>query len=237
MSDTRTRSYQHNRSDGMPKGTNPGIVVRALYEHKVRTLLDVGGGRGEFMLYCRERKSDLTCWLVDVSTQAVASANRSGVYGWACDAGEDILPYESAFFDAVHCGDTLEHIYATDALLDEIHRVLRPGGVFIVTVPNLAAWFNRLMLLVGVQPMYTQVCERTPGPRTGSHIRVMTTGALKWLLEQHGFAVKSMHGVGFCLGWGASKRYPVLTRLLSWLTCWNPYWANRVTVVAMKEQA
>lgn len=45
------------------------------------------------------------------------------------------FPFESASFDAVLCNQVLEHVFNPDEFLDEIGRVLRPGGKLLLTVP------------------------------------------------------------------------------------------------------
>ena len=54
-------------------------------------------------------------------------------------AGER-LPYESGTFDGVVCLDVLEHVQDPQAVLRESHRVLKPGGVVLTTVPNRHAF-------------------------------------------------------------------------------------------------
>jgi SAM-dependent methyltransferase len=45
------------------------------------------------------------------------------------------FPFDDASFDAVLCNQVLEHIFEPDAFLQEIRRVLRPGGKLLLTVP------------------------------------------------------------------------------------------------------
>lgn len=54
-------------------------------------------------------------------------------------AGEQ-LPYPAASFDLVACMDVLEHVTDAPAVLGEIHRVLKPGGLALTTVPNRHAF-------------------------------------------------------------------------------------------------
>lgn len=51
------------------------------------------------------------------------------------------LPFEDASFDVITALDVLEHIEHDDAALAEMHRVLRPGGVMVATVPaSMRLW-------------------------------------------------------------------------------------------------
>lgn len=52
----------------------------------------------------------------------------------------DRWPLESAVADFVLCTETLEHVAAPDVFLSEMHRVLKPGGRVILTVPFAARW-------------------------------------------------------------------------------------------------
>jgi SAM-dependent methyltransferase len=52
-----------------------------------------------------------------------------------CDAAS--LPCKTSCFDAVVCSELLEHVYDSASVLREIHRVLRPTGVCLISVPFL----------------------------------------------------------------------------------------------------
>jgi len=54
------------------------------------------------------------------------------------------LEFESSSFDAVTILDVLEHIHDQGAVLAELHRVLKPGGVLIITVPgqHFLSWLD-----------------------------------------------------------------------------------------------
>jgi ubiquinone/menaquinone biosynthesis C-methylase UbiE len=61
------------------------------------------------------------------------------------DAGA--LPFAPASFDRVYCSEVLEHLVDPGAAVAEIRRVLKPGGVAVLSVPN-EALINRLKALV-----------------------------------------------------------------------------------------
>ena len=59
---------------------------------------------------------------------------------------------EDAIADGVIANQVIEHLYDTDNLLSEIWRVLKPGGVLVVSTEHLASWHNIFALLLGWQP-------------------------------------------------------------------------------------
>ncbi len=58
------------------------------------------------------------------------------------------LPYPDASFDLVTCSEVLEHVENYRAVLREIRRVLKPGGLMVVTTPNVLNMKSRLRYLV-----------------------------------------------------------------------------------------
>jgi SAM-dependent methyltransferase len=124
----------------------------------------------------------------------------------------------SGQFDLTICEQVIEHLHNTTHFLSELAKITRAGGHLLISTENLASWPNRLMLLAGLAPFSTQpVCGayvggwkkgiHTPectledshptfsGQR--GHVRVLTKGQLKSLLEKAGFHVVSTHGYGF----------------------------------------
>ncbi|MEJ8669191.1 class I SAM-dependent methyltransferase [Streptomyces sp. MS1.AVA.1] len=77
------------------------------------------------------------------------------------------LPFRTGSADAVLFSEVIEHLVDPDAALDEIRRVLRPGGHLMLSTPNLAAWYNRALLLAGVQPVFSEVSLRGIHGRPG----------------------------------------------------------------------
>ena len=120
-----------------------------------------------------------------------------------CDVDKEDLPFPKNYFESIHCGEIIEHVYDTDHLLDEIYRVLSPSGICIITTPNLASWINRVILLLGYQPFSVPVSVKyeragelksvfTLGHR--GHFRVMTMKGFKELLKLHRFKIISLQG-------------------------------------------
>jgi len=100
--------------------------------------LDVGCGRGELVAAAQERGWQAEG--VDVSTHFVRYARER--YGVTAHAGGlDDQRFPDARFDAIAMGAVLEHVYDPRGLLVEAARVLRPGGVLWIDVPNEAGLF------------------------------------------------------------------------------------------------
>jgi SAM-dependent methyltransferase len=108
------------------------------------------------------------------------------------------LPFKDESFDFVTAFDLIEHLARPDDLLSESFRLLKVGGFFIVSTPNLASYLNRLVLLLGFSPyQYTpsryRVGEVFTTSKSGyGHVSVFTYNGLKELLAIHRFrTVKS----------------------------------------------
>jgi 2-polyprenyl-6-hydroxyphenyl methylase/3-demethylubiquinone-9 3-methyltransferase len=87
---------------------------------------------------------------VDVSAGAIGIAKRHAASSglpirYLVASGED-LPLPDASVDCVVCVDVLEHVRSLDQVLDEIRRVLRPGGVFLFDTIN-RTWLARFVIV------------------------------------------------------------------------------------------
>ncbi len=66
------------------------------------------------------------------------------------------LPFGEGTFDLVWCTEVIEHLRNPKNLLREIQRVLKPGGVVILTAPNSAWWFYSVVRVWGWTPQRLQ---------------------------------------------------------------------------------
>lgn len=133
------------------EGLSTGSIIRATID-KIRELapnlrgdhLDIGAGNGE---------------LIDRVMRAFSVAPR------ACDYRDDLmtiegvkvevanlnsepLPYRDGSFDLVTCTEVIEHLEHYRPLVREIYRVLRPGGVCVLSTPNVLNLRSRLRYLL-----------------------------------------------------------------------------------------
>jgi 2-polyprenyl-3-methyl-5-hydroxy-6-metoxy-1,4-benzoquinol methylase len=104
-------------------------------------LLDVGCSSGAFLLTAR--KLGLETAGVEPSADAAETARRAGlnVFTGFLQAAR----FPDASFDAATLIEVIEHLRDPRSLLAECRRVLRPGGILLVTTPNAGSWTARLM--------------------------------------------------------------------------------------------
>ena len=103
-------------------------------------VLDLGCGTGELTRHLAA--SGLRATGCDISANMLnqaAAADSAGTAEWVpLDPGWQALPFASASFDAVIAASVLEYVDSPAAVLGECARVLRPGGIVLCTVPDLA---------------------------------------------------------------------------------------------------
>jgi SAM-dependent methyltransferase len=150
---------------------------------------------------------------------------------------EGALPFDDDSIDLVVSNQVIEHLADTDSFVSEIRRVLRPGGLAVVSTENMASWHNVAALVAGFQPFSSSNYSNRRYPlgnpfglhagENGTvadgmlHRRIFTTRALRELFAAHGFAVIDMRGSGY------HPLPPRLGRL-------NPAHAHFITIAARK---
>ncbi len=112
-------------------------------EHPLKHL-DIGAGRGELIARLATA-IPLESFACDFHVERF---QVPGVPIERVDLNSEPLPYAGEEFDLVTCSEVLEHLENPRGVLREIHRVLKPGGLFIVTTPNVANAYSRVRYLV-----------------------------------------------------------------------------------------
>lgn len=103
-------------------------------------LLDLGAAWGGLLYLAREKGFD--CYGVEIAKPNVAFAQKElGLNVFAGQLRE--AGFAPAFFDAVIAVHMLEHTPDPRGTFAEIHRILKPGGVFVGIVPNFNSYLRR----------------------------------------------------------------------------------------------
>lgn len=184
------------------------------------SVLDVGCGGGQLLLELSRR---LPARLVGVDA-GVLELPAGVEYRSADITGR--LPADDAEFDAVVLGEVIEHVPHPDALLRQVRRVLAPGGVLVLSTPNLVCWANRLLVPAGVQPLFTETSSDIAlgrrlkvlgqGNEVQGHLKVFTARALDEILRREGYRVVLRRGLPFAFPFPLSLVDRLLSRRVTW---------------------
>lgn len=98
------------------------------------------------------------------------------------------LPFDDGSIDVVLCCELIEHLREDPLhMLFELNRVIKWGGMLILTTPNLASAFSAEAVLNGTSPyIYGQYNRRQPSDR---HAREFTPPDVRVAMESAGFQV------------------------------------------------
>jgi SAM-dependent methyltransferase len=142
----------------IPKGTSPQgkSIVRSLrlYQKRLKKieriygrhprdirLLDVGCSIGSFLAFAQEREYIVTG--VEPAAMAVKTAIGQGLnvkHGFLQD-----LNLPGNYYDAITLFEVIEHLKEPLGLLRECRRILKPGGIMVISTGNTSSWTVKFM--------------------------------------------------------------------------------------------
>lgn len=152
-------------------------------------IFDVGCGDGFFTQTLAEF-GDVTATDFSEAGLKVARDRLPTVKFFAHDLGYP-FPLQSNTFDVVWCSEVLEHLFAPAFATGEVYRVLKPGGLFLITVPFHGLLKNLGISLFGFDRHYDPEYP---------HLRFFTKNTLRQILVKHGFVIEFMGSCGSELG-------------------------------------
>jgi ubiquinone/menaquinone biosynthesis C-methylase UbiE len=171
------------------------LGLKFLNETAPATILDIGTGRGiipRFFARFGHRAVTLD-FPVTGSNEALDSAALEGVQGHECDCSSERLPLDSNSVDCVYLVDVIEHFpHSPKFMLEEIHRVLRPGGIIIDSTFNSVRLTVRLKMLLGYSN-WPRVNDFYDVSFHGGHHHEYTEAELRFVHEQAGFQNLEVH--------------------------------------------
>ncbi|EKQ54518.1 MAG: methyltransferase family protein [Methanobacterium sp. Maddingley MBC34] len=185
---------------------NAEVLIELLNDFKVgNEVLEIGpGGRPIIESFNCEKKI-----IIDIP-QGIGYCSSLGYICHDQDAGNDKWDIEDESVDMIVSNQCLEHIPQTDHFISEAHRVLKKGGVFILSAPNKGSLISIVFLLLTFthpmnavfdefymlrNPISTNRMEKQDSDRFGHHhLRLFTKRARNDLLIAHSFCVLKNHG-------------------------------------------
>lgn len=111
--------------------------------------VDLGAGTGMDLALARQVEAGAELHGVEIREDSARQLETAGVMPHRLDIERDALPFAAGSVDVVMLNQILEHTKDIFWILGESTRVLRIGGGLIIGIPNLAAWHNRILLLLG----------------------------------------------------------------------------------------
>ena len=121
-----------------------------------QALLDVGCGNGGFLAKYLNYTPSRYCG-IEASPLLREQAAVRGIDALEADLN-GFWPFADNSFDVVHAAQVIEHLHNTRLFVEEIKRVLKPGGTAIVTSENLTSFLNTGAMMLGYTPFTLMRC-------------------------------------------------------------------------------
>ena len=178
-------------SYSLPKTNAKVLALLESHLARARQVLDIGAGEG----YLARRVHDL------IKSHGYAAELR------ACDLFPENfrvpevpcyaidlhggLPLADQSVDLAYSVEVLEHLEDQFFFLREVHRVLRPGGRFVLTTPNVLSLTSRVRtLLAGFPELFGPLPIHGDDPQhVGGHIHPVSVYYISYMAEKAGFRV------------------------------------------------
>jgi 2-polyprenyl-3-methyl-5-hydroxy-6-metoxy-1,4-benzoquinol methylase len=157
------------------------VILRWLGEGRGRRLLDVGAADGLLSRQLTQRGWRVTAIEGDPAFAQAGARHCERMIPVNLDRE---IPVGEGPFDVIVYGDVLEHLVDPLRVLVELDRCLAPGGFVIISLPNIAHLWIRLLLLVG----RFDYLDR--GILDHSHLRFFTERSMRAMLADAGLSIE-----------------------------------------------
>ena len=197
-------------------------------------VLDVGCGEGRHIFGILNEFEDVYCYGLDQDIPSLDKCKEGLEFFKELDLNSTVfqqgsiyqLPFKENFFDLIICSEVLEHLDDYHAAIDEIYRVLKPGGKFLSSVPSY--WPEKICwsLSSGYQNM------------PGGHVRIFKKHQVIDEIADHGFEYdhsERFHGLHSaywwlrCLFWNSQDTnyfVKIYKKFLEYQILQSPRWLN-----------
>lgn len=199
------------------------------YLKKVKNpkIVDLAGGEGQFYDLLSKYKSDMDYTIVELSQKQRNIAKKKGIKTLSMDLAKK-FKFKDNSFDIIIASEIIEHIFDTKYFLSECNRILRKGGILVITTPNIATIGNRLGLLIGNRPSCIDArVEGSPG-----HIRAFVKEDLVKLHKDAKLKIIKLVGIRLKLPIINYKKK--MYKLNYTLANWFPTLSNGFIIISKK---
>lgn len=177
------------------------------------TVLELGCGEGATLRELKKQGFAKEIIGVDVHAPSIRVAKRYLTQAYCLDVERDPLPFRPKTFDVILLPDVLEHLVDPWAVLKKMHKLLKPGGKLIISVPNIRHFSVMKDLIFRESWTYTNA-----GIMDQTHLRFFTEKTICRAIEDAGFTIEKVrYNGGVVTGW--KKLLDVLTG--GWVAPWT----------------
>jgi ubiquinone/menaquinone biosynthesis C-methylase UbiE len=230
-------------------GQNDNNIISLLEKNPKANVIDIGCGDGQKTIKFKKQIGCKTITGLDGVSERLSAAKKIGVDKIILADIEKKWPFRKNQFDVVISNQVIEHIANTDNFIQEIYRILKPGGYCVISTENLASWHNIFALILGFQdfshhtimklhvtnPLSPHFMEKTLtwSKKANSgvddtafpHLKILTYKSLKKVFEAYDFIFEKGKSSGY---------YPLFGRLSFLLSKIDPYHSHFITVKMRK---
>lgn len=144
-------------------------------------LLDIGAGSGAFVHHMKT-----SGWAVEgVEPDSGAIERAAREYQLSLKPSSALFNFEEHSFDAVTMWHVLEHVHDLHGYINQIKKIIRPGGTVFIAVPNYTSYDAE---------HYQSSWAAYDVPR---HLYHFSPASMIELMKKHGFTVKKMQPMWF----------------------------------------
>lgn len=222
-------------------------LKRVIPEFGKRPILDVGAGRGDFVISAAQEGFDVTGLEFNPAylEQAREKADSKHLILKMVQGEGECLPFSSGSFGFVNLSEVIEHVRDPQTVLSEVYRVLHSGGCAYISAPNRFGIRDPHFHLYFLNWFPRKVAHRTVG-FLGKHKKYTAEAGLQRIDEMHyytfGSFCKLLTRVGFKVLdireiriRNELPRYLRTVALVGYWLLLRPIWFDTAHVLAYKE--
>lgn len=150
-------------------------TILSLVDYSDETIkaLDIACYDGTIAKLIKDKIGNCNMYGIDYSNNTEKLVKEKGINFKKVDLNK-VIDFSDNTFDIIFAGEIIEHIYDTDLFIQEVKRILKPNGRFIITTPNVVSFGRRIMYLFGIGAFMEASLTYPKEPLAAGHIRFYT---------------------------------------------------------------
>ncbi len=194
-------SYRQKKRD-IKKRLN---FLKKCHKGDIKTYLDIGCGEGFTLIQGAELGWQV--FGIDICDSRIEAAQLCRHEFIEGNLFTHRFP--NSFFDCIYIDQVLEHLTDPLPYIQEIHRIMRPGALVYIGVPNEVCLFNSVKGLILLITGKGEISKYIDPFRSPYHVGGFSKRALKSFSDRNGFNVVQLRSVG---GAGEFLKFPAFSR-------------------------